>query len=108
MISFLQLHRTTGRATPNLFGKYRLALKLYKTFNNRLPEKEWLDLTFVQTNARRQIEINILRSNRPQIGLNTFANKFHELNGMIPLEWLNGSVTSFKLLCKLKFLTFEG
>ncbi len=97
-----------SRATPNMIGKYRLALQLYKTFNNRLPEKEWLDLNFVQTNARRQTEFNILRSNRLQIGLNTFANKFHELNGMIPLEWFNRSVTSFKILCKLIFLTFEG
>jgi hypothetical protein len=80
MISFLQLHRTSSRATPDMIGKYRLALQLYKTFNNKLPEKEWLDLNFEQTNARRQTEFNILRSNRLQIGMNTFANKFHELN----------------------------
>ena len=91
-----------------MMGKYKLALQLYKTFNNRFPEKDWLDLNFEQTNARRQTEFNILRSNRLQVGMNTFANKFHELNGTIPLEWLNKSVTSFKILCKLKFLTFEG
>jgi hypothetical protein len=108
MISFQQLHRTSGRATPNMIDKYRLALQLYKTFNDRKPEKEWLDLNFVQTNARRQTEFNILRSNRLQIVLNTFSNKFHELNGMIPLEWFNKTITSFKLLCKLKFLNFEG
>ena len=108
MISFIQLHRTSCRATPDMMGKYKLALQLYKTFNNRFPEKDWLDLNFEQTNARRQTEFNILRSNRLQVGMNTFANKFHELNGTIPLEWLNKSVTSFKILCKLKFLTFEG
>jgi hypothetical protein len=79
--SFIQLHRTTGRATPNMFGKYKLALQLYKTFSNRLPETEWLDLNFMQTNARRQTEFNIIRSDRLLVGMNILSNKFHELNG---------------------------
>ena len=89
LISFIQLHRTAHRATPNMFGKYRLALHLYKTFNNRLPETEWVHLNYVKTNARRQTEFSVVKSNKLLVGLNILSNKFHELNGMIPLEWFN-------------------
>ncbi len=106
-ISFIQLHRAARRATPVMFGKYRLAIQLYKTFNNRLPETEWLYLNYVQTNTTRQVEFNVVRSNNLLVGLNILSNKFHELNGTIPLEWFNSSLTAYKLLCKTKFLTFE-
>jgi hypothetical protein len=55
--SFDKFHPTTQNSTQddsNMFWKYRLALQLYKTFNNRLPETEWVHLNYVQTNARRK------------------------------------------------------
>ncbi len=73
-----------------------------------VPETEWLYLNYAQTNTRRQTEFNVVRSNNLLVGLNILSNKFHELNGMIPLEWFNSSITAFKLQCKIKFLTFEG
>jgi hypothetical protein len=44
--SYFDLHRITKRATPDMICKYKLALWLYKTFNDRLPYNEWLHLNF--------------------------------------------------------------
>ena len=106
MISFIHLHRLANRATPTMFCKYRLALQLYKTFNNRVPETEWLHLNLEQINTRRQTTFHIMRCNNLLVGQNILTNRFRELNGMIPLEWFNRSIDSFKILCKIKFLTF--
>ena len=106
MISFTHLHRLANRATPTMFCKYRLALQLYKTFNNRVPETEWLHLNLEQINTRRQTTFHIMRCNNLLVGQNILTNRFRELNGMIPLEWFNRSIDSFKILCKIKFLTF--
>ena len=106
MISFTHLHRLANRATPTMFCKYRLALQLYKTFDNRVPETEWLHLNLEQINTRRQTTFHIMRCNNLLVGQNILTNRFRELNGMIPLEWFNRSIDSFKILCKNKFLTF--
>jgi hypothetical protein len=38
----------TGRATPEMFRNYKLALLLYKTINEEMPEEDWLSLNFNQ------------------------------------------------------------
>jgi hypothetical protein len=52
LISYIQLHRIASRATPTMLCKYSLALQLYWTFNNQLPEIERLDLNLAQINTQ--------------------------------------------------------
>jgi hypothetical protein len=90
--------------------------KLVNTTNSMFMDAESIRLCMLSLKPKNsagfdripQTEFNIIRSNRLLVGMTILSNKFHELNGMIPLEWLNSSITSFKLLCKIKFLTFEG
>jgi hypothetical protein len=49
----------------------------------------------------------IKMSGNTSIGHNILTNKFHCLNGKIPLNWLNKSMEAFKIACKNKFLTFN-
>ena len=42
----------------------------------------------------------IFKSNKTRVGQNSLANRLHTINGIIPLEWLNLSIESFKVRCK--------
>ena len=105
-VSYMELHKISNRATPLMIAKYKLSLLLYKTFNEAIPINEWVALNFNQVNTSRQITFKCEPSNKYVVGKNVPSNRFSELNGMIPLEWLNKSAISFKILCKQKFLTY--
>ena len=90
-----------------MYSNYKLALQLYKTFNDALPEFEWTCLNFNQTNMSRQTNFNVIRTNNINVGLNALTNRFQHLNGKIPLLWLNNSFTKYKIDCKSKFLSFQ-
>ena len=105
-ISFSDLHKMANRATPDMYKTYRLSLLLYRTFSEKLPEVEWIDLNFKQINMSRQEQFKINKNNRFQVGLNIICNRLHDLNGLIHLDWLNFSKNAYKIACKNKFLTF--
>ena len=48
MLSFINLHEMAGRATPNKIMSYKLALQLYRTFNDQTPMQDWLKTIKVQ------------------------------------------------------------
>ena len=104
-ISFLQLHKMAKRATPEMFRKYKLALLLHRTFNEKIPLNDWLSLNFYQSNSSRQTTFNIRRNNNLRVGMNVLNNRFNELNNIIPLTWLNMNINKFKIMCKNLFLT---
>ena len=98
MISYVNLHKMANRATPDMFLKYKSSLLLYRTLNDEIPEADWLFLNFSQVITRRQNIFMIRKTNNFNVGLNVSNNKFHVLNGCIPLEWLNIPINSFKVL----------
>jgi hypothetical protein len=108
LISFLELHKISKRATPMMLSEYKCVLQLYKTFNECLPINEWVHLNFDQVNTSRQTKFLIDRSKRTKIGRHSLCNKFHQLNEKIPLEWLGKSYSSYKILCKNPFLSFHN
>ena len=46
MLSFNNLHKMAGRATPEKLGDYKLALRLYKVFKNQIPTQDWVNLNY--------------------------------------------------------------
>ena len=46
------------------------------------------------------VNIIIVKSNRTRVGLNSLANRLYTINGIVPLEWLNLSIDSYKIRCK--------
>ena len=102
-ISHMNLHKLTNRVTPDMFCKYKLALLLFKTFNDKIPYDEWLYLKIEQQNSSHQINFMINRNNNLVVGLNALSNRLISLNGEIPLVWLNENFVRYKLLCKKDF-----
>ena len=104
MLSFENLHEMAGRATPDQFQKYKLALQLYRTFNLQVPTQDWVNVNINFRNTSRQIHFHTHKSNRLKIGMNMLSNRFFYLNGKIELDWFNLSFNSFKVKCKKLFL----
>ena len=96
-----------NRAAPEMFPRYKMSLLLYSTFNNEIPETNWLSLNFDQIIPSRQSVFITSRNNNYNVGINVSSNKFCVLNRTITLDWLNMPINSFKILCKQKFLNFE-
>jgi hypothetical protein len=102
---WIALHCSNPRATPEMFRNYKLALLLYKTINEEILEEDRLSLNFNQILTNRQSKFGINKTNRLLVGMNTLHNRFHKLNGKIPLDWFNKGELSFKVHCKKQFIT---
>jgi hypothetical protein len=76
-ISYVQLHKQAKRATRKTFSKYKLALLLYKTINEEIPEEDWSSLNFNQNFTSRQNKFRINKPNIPMVGINTLYNQFY-------------------------------
>ena len=103
-MSFENLHILCNRATPNQIMKYKLALSLFKLYNNEFNSLEFTLLNFNQVFTSRQLTFKILKSNRTKIGLNSLANRLHLINDEIPFNWLNNELVTFKVKCKKLYL----
>jgi hypothetical protein len=69
-----------------------------------LPEIDWQQLNWSQTNSTYQTTFGVLRMNNYGVGLNSLANKYCILNRKIQLDWLNKSWTPYKIVCKNLFI----
>ena len=99
-VSFESLHRMSKRATPKKLMKYKLALCLHKIYNADFNSKEFIRLNVNQILTSRQEKYFFLKSNNIKVGINCLANRFYTLNGLIPLNWLNNTIETFKVKCK--------
>ena len=89
MLSFINLHEMAGRATPNKIMSYKLALQLYRTFNDQTPTQDWLNIKENIILGSRQTKFSINKSCRLKVGMNASSNRFNYLNNKIDLNWLN-------------------
>ena len=103
--SFIQLHCQEKRALPMSFAKYRLAIQLYKIYNGDDYNDDWQDMNRQQNfNARCEM-FQISNCSNIKVGRNIMCNRLTVLNRQVKLEWLNLSLTAFKLKAKMAFLT---
>ena len=87
------------------FAKYRLAIQLYKIYNGDDYTEDWQDMNRQQNfNARCEV-FRITNCSNIKIGRNILCNRLTVLNGQINLNWLNLSLTAFKLKAKMTFLS---
>ena len=105
-LSYLNLHKLTNRATPEMFSTYKLALTLYKLYNSNTHCLEWIHLNIEHVSTSRQTSFIVKRNNTNVTGSNALTARLFDLNGQIPLTWLNNSFQQFKIKCKSKFLSF--
>ena len=89
--------------TPQML-KYKLALQLYKLYNNETQTKDWLTLSFNQNFNERNTKANFIDTSNYKIGKNILPNRLPFINNLIEYDWLNYEKEIFKLMCKDIFL----
>ena len=105
LVSFDQLHILHKRAPPNEMMKYRLAIQLYKSYNEYISNDDWMDLNLQLNFNSRLLSVQINDFSKLKIGKNILMNRMGVLNNEINYSWLNLSLTTFKLKCKEIFLS---
>ena len=103
-ISYLDLHLMNKRAIPSKITLYKHALLLYKIFNEKTPPLDWLKLNFNQVQTTRQKSFECIGDANYKIGKNILSNRLCNINKKIPLNWLNQSISTYKVHCKKLFL----
>ena len=89
-----------------MYMKYKLALCLFKLYNENYNPFEFLNSNINQVIMRRQINFKILKSNSYKVGNNSLSNRLYNINDEIPLSWLNASDDAFKVKCKRLYLNY--
>ena len=102
--SFIQRHVNEERALPMNFAKYKLAIQLFKIYNGSDYNDDWHDMNSQQNFNGRNEMFHISDFSKIKIGKNILCNRLTVLNGQIKLDWLNLSLTAFKLKIKRTFL----
>ena len=87
------------------FSKYRLAIQLYKIYNNDYYDDDWQDMNAQQNFNARMEMFQINDVSRLKVGKNILCNRLTVLNNQVNFNWLNLSLISFKLKVKSIFLT---
>ena len=103
-ISFVDLHNSNKRATPEKFLLYKHALTLFKLMRATDHTIEWVALNYNQILTSRQTKFKAARANTKKVGLNAFSNRIFILNDKIPLSWFSMTLETFKINCKKEFL----
>ena len=85
--------------------KYRLSIQLYKTYNGAIINDDWMDLNNQQNFNQRFNHVQIFDNSKLKIGKNIIMNRMTCLNRSIKYDWLNLSLTGFKLKVKELYLT---
>ena len=92
-------------ALPMNFAKYRLAIQLFKLYNGGYESDDWQDLNVQQNFNARCDTFHINDCSKMKVGKNILCNRLTCLNRQVKLDWLNLSLTAFKLKAKNIFLT---
>jgi hypothetical protein len=103
-ISYVDLHKLHKRALPNNFCIYRHCLLLFKVFNNRMSERDWLNLNFQMINTSRQALFEKQNCSVYKVGNNILSNPLYCLNKKLQLDYLNLPFEMYKIKSKGLFL----
>ena len=105
-ISFIRIHSICKKCTPTQIMSYQAAIHLFKvineSFNYCTTDHAILYNNIVCTG--RQLKFELFRSNSTKIGMNSLANKFHQISKLISLDVLNLGFVHFKKIAKIQFL----
>ena len=83
---------------------YKMALCLFKMYNENYNSIKFTQLNFNQVLTGRLTLFKTLKNNKYKVGLNLLSNRLYYINDEIPLEWLNNSLSTFKVKCKEMYL----
>ena len=98
--SYIYVHKSCNRATPNQIITYKHAILLHKLYNVNFPQADWLDLNIHQIITSRQTKFKITKANKFLIGNNILTTRLSILNNKIEPNDLNLPLDSFKVKYK--------
>ena len=95
-----------NRSTPQNFLLYKHALCAFKLMNANPPyTTEWAALNMNIVFTSRQNAFRTNSDNSKRVGLNSLTNRLSILNGKIPLNWFDLGYDTYKIKCKMMFIT---
>ena len=105
-VSFETIHKKCRKCTPAQIMYYQMPLQLHKTLNEIFESctSEHAALLINVVCTRRQLKLEVIRSNRSKIGMNAIKNKFYHITKLIGLDLINLSFVHFKRMMKIQFL----
>ena len=74
-MSYDTLHSLNKRALPAKMMIYKLAITLFRVYNERMPQFEWLNLNFTQILTSRQANFVALNIPKYKVGNNILTNR---------------------------------
>ena len=98
--SFINIHKSCNRASPEQMILYKHAILLHKLYNTHQPQSDWIELNLNQILTSSQSHFRIIRNNKYIVGHNLLSTRLAVLNGKVSLEDLNLSLESFKVKYK--------
>ena len=95
----------SAKLQKNIGPKYKckISIQLFKLYNSEQMSDDWVDLNYQQNFNNRQKCVQITDESRTKIGKNVLLNRLGILNNKIDFDWLNLSLTAFKLKAKSLF-----
>ena len=104
-ISFESIHRKCKKCTPSPIMYYQISLRLHRTLNEIFESctSEHAALLNNIVCTGRQLQFEVIISNRSKIGMNSIKNKFYQIPKLIGLDLINLSFVHFKKMMKIQF-----
>ena len=99
-----EIHSISGRALLDQMLNYKHAIAMYKLFNTCLPDTEFINISFQLNQNPRINHANFFSGQNYNSGKNILLNRLAHLNDKIKKSWLDQSLNTFKIKCKLLFL----
>ena len=99
-----QIHLKAKRALPDQMINYKHSLTMYKLFRTCQPEQEFVSLNFQLNQNPRFTMLNFFKRQKYESGKNILLNRLSHLNNKINKSWMDLSLDSFKVKCKMLFL----
>jgi len=105
-VSFYDLHKMTGRATPNMMLHYIQATCLHRIMTSQIPNSMYEDLLLHHIEPRRHYKPTFVKSNKTRAGENIFRNRIQKTCSTITKDMTLLSYNNLKIVAKRDFLSF--
>jgi len=105
LVSFLDLHQLSGKATPLMMSDYFQAMELKKIVEYSSPSLVWSRLQLNCRLNQRSGSMVFGNGSRNPFGKLNFGNRVEHVSRQLPIGWENMSMSLYKKTCKRLFLT---
>jgi len=106
-VSYFDLHKLLGRATPEMMMSYVQATCLHRISTSGVPNNVFLDLSGHDIEERRHYKTMLSKTNKSRVGLNIFRNRSQQMLNKISGDLTIVSYNQLKIMAKKDFLKYN-